>query len=458
MADKTTIDSQRQRIIDHHMVQKLTDDVRKRIRLIDDSNQTNNEQQQPNQGSPSSSSIVSSHNTRKSYYHCNSIMNQPVVHPQSTSTNLGVFSHNKIRIGIDYQAQIDSSILEQKPFNNDHNNDGVDHYSKSLLLWKPQSNIDDDELREFIDLAKEVANMNEEQALGFLTALDFQLKECTQILSQMSFAPQPMDYAERAHIERFIFTEHKLDMIKIMINDDDIVNKLFYLYYTKQNRPPSVSEVLMINREEDTTIFDLINDQIECNRNVDNNNCLDLATIIGECYQQKTENPKFDITRLECFQERREQINELRRQTQQLQQRNLIETCKLRKNSMDYLKFLHFLKKCKSNSKWNIYEVIILLAIMDFIRPKFDAFIFSKILQTKTPEQCQRFYQKHFAFLKQASTITVPNDRIEAIRMYMQLPELQHTALLSRPAAAAQNMSRMKSNSLFKKITDKYQV
>lgn len=99
------------------------------------------------------------------------------------------------------------------------------------------------------------------------------------------------------------------------------------------------------NFAEDTTIFDLINDQIECNRNVDNNNCLDLATIIGECYQQKTENPKFDITRLECFQERREQINELRRQTQQLQQRNLIETCKLRKNSMDYLKFLHFLKK-----------------------------------------------------------------------------------------------------------------
>lgn len=96
MADKTTIDSQRQRIIDHHMVQKLTDDVRKRIRLIDDSNQTNNEQQQPNQGTPSSSSsIVSSHNTRKSYYHCNSIMNQQVVHPQSTSTNLGVFSHSK---------------------------------------------------------------------------------------------------------------------------------------------------------------------------------------------------------------------------------------------------------------------------------------------------------------------------------------------------------------------------
>ena len=30
---------------------------------------------------------------------------------------------DKIRIGIDYQAQIDSSILEQKPFNNDDNND-----------------------------------------------------------------------------------------------------------------------------------------------------------------------------------------------------------------------------------------------------------------------------------------------------------------------------------------------
>ncbi|OTF78468.1 Golgi SNAP receptor complex member 2-like protein, partial [Euroglyphus maynei] len=104
-------------------------------------------------------------------------------------------------------------------------------------------------VREFIDLAKEVANMNEEQSLGFLTALDFQLKECMQILGQLSFAPQPMDYAERAHIERFIFTEHKLDMIKVMINDDDIVNKLFYMYYTKQNRPPSVSEVLMINRE-----------------------------------------------------------------------------------------------------------------------------------------------------------------------------------------------------------------
>ena len=56
---------------------------------------------------------------------------------------------DKIRIGIDYQAQIDSSILEQKPFNNDHNNDGVDHYSKSLLLWKPQSNIDDDERKNF---------------------------------------------------------------------------------------------------------------------------------------------------------------------------------------------------------------------------------------------------------------------------------------------------------------------
>ena len=101
-------------------------------------------------------------------------------------------------------------------------------------------------VREFIDLAKEVANMNEEQSLGFLTALDFHLKECIQILSQLSFAPQPMDYAERAHIERFIFTEHKLDMIKVMINDDDIVvvclddffvfGSYFWLFQNREKR------------------------------------------------------------------------------------------------------------------------------------------------------------------------------------------------------------------------------
>ena len=100
---------------------------------------------------------------------------------------------------------------------------------------------------------------------------------------------------------------------------------------------------IFVSLIEDTTIFDLINEQIECNQDHDNG-CLDLATIIDKCYQQES-NPRFDVTRLECFQERREQINELRRQTQQLQQQNLFETCKLRENSMDYLKFLHFLKK-----------------------------------------------------------------------------------------------------------------
>nr|XP_027194807.1 uncharacterized protein LOC113789468 isoform X1 [Dermatophagoides pteronyssinus] len=448
MTDKVTDTIHQQRI--DHAVQKMTDDVRKRIRLADETNEQR--QTTTTTSLSSSSSTLSSHNTRKSY-HCNSIMNHPIVHPTTLTNaniNLGVFSQiilpllndndkaieflknkNKIRVGNDYQAEIDSSII-------DDNKNNVDR--KSILLWKPQSNIGDDELREFIDLAKEVANMNEEQSLGFLTALDFHLKECIQILSQLSFAPQPMDYAERAHIERFIFTEHKLDMIKVMINDDDIVNKLFYMYYTKQNRPPSVSEVLMINREEDTTIFDLINEQIECNQ--DDNGCLDLATIIDKCYQQES-NPRFDVTRLECFQERREQINELRRQTQQLQQQNLFETCKLRENSMDYLKFLHFLKKCKSNPKWNIYEVIIFLAIMDYIRPKFDAFIFAKILQTKSPEQCQQFYQKHFAFLKQASSIIVPNDRIEAIRMYMRLPEFPTKSLQQN---ISKTSSLLKSN------------
>ena len=80
---------------------------------------------------------------------------------------------------------------------------------------------------------------------------------------------------------------------------------------------------------------------------------------------------------------------------------------------------------------------------MDYIRPKFDAFIFAKILQTKSPEQCQQFYQKHFAFLKQASSITIPNDRIEAIRMYMRLPEFPTKSLQQN---ISKTSSLLKSN------------
>ncbi|OTF81555.1 hypothetical protein BLA29_012122 [Euroglyphus maynei] len=103
-----------------------------------------------------------------------------------------------------------------------------------------------------------------------------------------------------------------------------------------------------------------------------------------------------------------------------------------------------YLKHCKSSAKWNIYEVIIFLAIMDFIRPKFDPIIFAKILQTKSPEQCEKFYQKHFAFLKQASSIQIPNDRIETIRMYMRLPEF----MKQQQQQPLENLSTKTSSSL----------
>lgn len=93
MTDKVTDTIHQQRI--DHAVQKMTDDVRKRIRLADETNEQR--QTTTTTSLSSSSSTLSSHNTRKSY-HCNSIMNHPIVHPTTLTNaniNLGVFSQSK---------------------------------------------------------------------------------------------------------------------------------------------------------------------------------------------------------------------------------------------------------------------------------------------------------------------------------------------------------------------------
>lgn len=61
-----------------------------------------------------------------------------------------------------------------------------------------------------------------------------------------------MKHVDHVHFERFIFTEHKLDMISDIF-DSEMKNKLFHYYYTKQNAPLSFSEVF--SRQSQGIIF-----------------------------------------------------------------------------------------------------------------------------------------------------------------------------------------------------------
>ncbi|KAI7691322.1 hypothetical protein SSS_09648 [Sarcoptes scabiei] len=272
---------------------------------------------------------------------------------------------------------------------------------------------------EYIETANLIAELPEDAALGFLLANNYEMRECLENLTKIKHSNgQHNEDKIPAYFQNLIFTEHQLNISKSIFSKD-VVDKLFLHYYTKQIRPPSYSEVLMINREEDTSLINLIGQRL----NFDNTSPsgVDLGAALSICYENR-QNLTFDVTKLDQFKRRRQHIVSIRKNLQKHRQKNHQRLFELKANFADYWKFLYFLRNSKKNPLWNIYEVIIFISLIEIFHLKIDFHAIASILRTKNKDQCEKFYGKHKKFIEAMCLISNPCKRIKEIKNYMRLP------------------------------------
>ncbi|KPM11493.1 hypothetical protein QR98_0100640 [Sarcoptes scabiei] len=215
---------------------------------------------------------------------------------------------------------------------------------ESLLLWKPNPKLREQHILEYIETANLIAELPEDAALGFLLANNYEMRECLENLTKIKHSNgQHNEDKIPAYFQNLIFTEHQLNISKSIFSKD-VVDKLFLHYYTKQIRPPSYSEVLMINREEDTSLINLIGQRL----NFDNTSPsgVDLGAALSICYENR-QNLTFDVTKLDQFKRRRQHIVSIRKNLQKHRQKNHQRLFELKANFADYWKFLYFLRNVR---------------------------------------------------------------------------------------------------------------
>jgi len=88
-----------------------------------------------------------------------------------------------MRVGRDYQAKI-PNVIPEPDRNVQAEND------RALLVWKPTEKLTDDEIEEYISMAKEKFYYTGEQALGLLYWHRYDIQRATQDLGNLTRHPE----------------------------------------------------------------------------------------------------------------------------------------------------------------------------------------------------------------------------------------------------------------------------
>ncbi|XP_058799449.1 REST corepressor 2 [Phymastichus coffea] len=154
----------------------------------------------------------------------------PSPNGQTESSEDDELPAEKIRVGRDYQV----IVPELVPVN-DRKLDSCPE--KALLVWSPTNDISDQNLDEYIILAKEKYGYNGEQALGMLFWHKHNLERA--ILDLANFTPFPDEWTVEDKVlfeQAFQFHGKSFHRIRQMLPDKTIASLVKYYYSWKKSR------------------------------------------------------------------------------------------------------------------------------------------------------------------------------------------------------------------------------
>jgi len=138
-----------------------------------------------------------------------------------------------MRVGRDYQAKI-PNLIPEADRNVQAEND------KALLVWKPTDKLTDDEIEEYISMAREKYQYTGEQALGLLYWHRYDVKKSTQDLGNFTPHPEEWTIEDKVLFEQaFQFHGKCFDRIRQMLPDKSMSSLIRYYYNWKKHKNKS---------------------------------------------------------------------------------------------------------------------------------------------------------------------------------------------------------------------------
>jgi len=138
-----------------------------------------------------------------------------------------------MRVGRDYQAKIPNIIPEP-----DRNAQAENE--RALLVWKPTEKLTDDEIEEYISMAKEKFQYTGEQALGLLYWHRYDIQRATQDLGNFTPHPEEWTIEDKVLFEQaFQFHGKCFDRIRQMLPDKSMSSLIRYYYNWKKHKNKS---------------------------------------------------------------------------------------------------------------------------------------------------------------------------------------------------------------------------
>ncbi|XP_065199151.1 REST corepressor 1-like [Sycon ciliatum] len=158
----------------------------------------------------------------------------------------------RMRVGDEYQAEIpDMLTLEQRVAESSTNN--VEKNEPHVQHWDPAANLTEQQLTDYIDLAKNKYSYNVEQAMGMLYYHGHSIDAALQDLQ--NFTPFPSEWtAEEEVIFQQAFKSHgkSFRRIRSMLTQKSIPELVHYYYRWKQARAQRSLIDRKLNHEEDS--------------------------------------------------------------------------------------------------------------------------------------------------------------------------------------------------------------
>jgi hypothetical protein len=148
--------------------------------------------------------------------------------PSKKANETDTTSDNDVRIheGSSYQAII--PMLDSTPLPTDHD---------AILFWKPTDLINDHDLIDYIDYARQKHRMNEEQALAILQICKYKISTAKLLMEQ--YTPEIDEWTVE---EKFLFEQaykfygKTFSRIRQMLPEKSIAELVRYYYSWKKTR------------------------------------------------------------------------------------------------------------------------------------------------------------------------------------------------------------------------------
>lgn len=136
-----------------------------------------------------------------------------------------------VRVGVSYQAVIPPlSEVRPKPASREI----PEH---AVLVWSPYNNLNDKDLENYLEIAKEKYNYNMEQALGMLCWHKFDISYASADLPNFTPFPDEWSVEDKVLFEQaFQFHDKNFHKIRQMLPDKSIASLVKYYYSWKKTR------------------------------------------------------------------------------------------------------------------------------------------------------------------------------------------------------------------------------